>query len=43
VQRRTRAETAGEEWLVPDPDNLTHAAIATFERAARWLPRPERQ
>lgn len=39
----TAAETAGEEWLVPDPDNLTHAAIAAFERAARWLPRPDRQ
>jgi len=39
----TAAETAGEDWLVPDPDNLTHAAIAAFERAARWLPRPERQ
>jgi len=39
----TQAETAGEDWLVPDPDNLTHAAIAAFERAARWLPRPERE
>jgi len=39
----TAAETAGEDWLVPDPDNLTHAAIAAFERAARWLPRPDRQ
>jgi len=39
----TAAETAGEDWLVPDPDNLTHAATAAFERAARWLPRPDRQ
>ncbi len=39
----TQAETAGKDWLVPDPANLTHAAIAAFERAARWLPRPERE
>jgi len=35
----SEAETVGEDWPVPDPDNLT-AAAAAFQRAVRWLAPP---